>query len=571
MVFESLTLSETDADSPWDDKVAGKIRTNFDDHEARINLMKFWPYDFKVNGQLCLLNPMHNRFKRLDGSSLLARQTLARCNVNLENPGSSGVLEIDIRKYFRPDTPITSIMRQYLANITSITQVAPALATQSISRSAVQISTQSVSLWKNALNIQSIILLGGNLARINLDATPDTDWKVNDYVKTDSAPAPGNIGTFQIVRISDDGANNIVVSNGAAVAQLTAAGTCSLMAWSYNFINPVSGEYVPGEIATFAAHTLPGNNGNFTVYALNVAGNNIIVKNSGGLDQPGVAGNANVNRWAYAFSAPASITDFIVGEMAKPGSHSNGANNGTFRITGVNQGGNNVVVYNTAGVAQGGAAGTVNTSRWVYALDTDPTTFFQVAQNAAMASSSNANNNGVFEVKQINRLSTNNIVVHNLNGVTQVGAAGTLAHTHMIVSFSSDQSAIYSTASNIEFAGVVSASNYGYHDVREVNRGGGSNYNVVVDIPLGVEQPSPAGRIKIESKSIFLTRPKIVFPSIGETAYNNKSLMVVSSDPADFSPEAAITDNDILAQKLIALDIISIPGGDPTDLTVQLA
>ncbi len=564
-----ISPSQVDAKSPVDDDLMDGIRVDLNDLDSRFAGVKTFPYEFKVNGPLAFLVPSYGIYKRLDGALVPTAQTLTFARMYCEVPGVSGNLIADVRKYRKTNTAITAISKQFSSSINSITQIAPALATQSISRATAQIATQSISRWKSTINISSIILLGNNLVRYNLAAALDSDWKQGDSITFASASSGVNNGNFTIVRVNDDELNNIVVTNASGVAQTGAAGNVALNAWAYNFTNPVNAQFVAGESATFAAHTSGGNNGTFTIYALNAGGNNIIVKNVNGVAQASAVGTTDVNRWAYTYSASVA-SDFAVGEFARMAGHSTGANNGDFRITGVNVSGNNIVVFNAAGVVQGAAAGTANTTRWIYALASDPTSQYSLAQRAVISGATNPANNGTFSVVQINRLGTNNLVVVNTAGVTQAGAAGTLDHERTIISFSSDQSAIYTTESNIEIGGTLpSAGNLGQFDVVEVNRGGGANYNVVVNNASSVAQASPAGRVLIESKSILTSFLTLNFPAVStENTNNNSFLQAVST--SSLNANAVISAGDVSNGVLLSLDIRSIPSGPIADVVVQI-
>jgi hypothetical protein len=133
--------------------------------------------------------------------------------------------------------------------------------------------------------------------------------------------------------------------------------------FTYVFVNPVdTAGFVVGESAIFAGHTTAANNGTRPIVRINDGGNNIIVYNTtaGATTQAGVAGTVQTTRWVYTFGAPVLTTDYFVGEQILAATHTTGANNGSFLIRAINDGGNNIVVTNTAGVAQAGAAGTVN-------------------------------------------------------------------------------------------------------------------------------------------------------------------------------------------------------------------
>lgn len=575
MTYTPITSNQVDAESPIDDLLMETIKDNFADHEARLLLLKSYPITWQVNGLIDQLKPTVPRpssdlsTRRLDGLRQVTAQSFTQCNFSVEYPGTSGTLEIDIRKYRAVNHLVTSILSQFSGSLTSVAQIAPALATQSIARATAQISTQSVALFKSAINISSIVSLGSDYWRYNLASAPDSDWKETDTVTFASCSNAANDGSFTIVRVNDDGGNNIVVYNASGVAQTSAAGNCTLRAYIYAFTNPVSSEFVVGESAVFASHSSGGNNGTFPIYAVNSSGNNIIVKNASGVVQAGVAGNANVLRFVYAFSSAASATDFVVGESARMASHTSGVNNGDLRITAVNSGGNNVVVYNPSGATQGGAAGTVDTTRFIYALSSNPTSSFSVGHRFVATGTGDANNNGVFTVKEINRSGTNNLVVSNVNG-GPTGALGTLYHTRKIISLSSDQSAIYNTRSLIELRNMPNTSHVGFFTVLEVNRGGGSNYNVVVDIPTTIEQINPAGRITTESKSLFSTRPSFTIPVSGENTNNNAVIQRQTVEAVFDGTDGTVSSAEAAVPVLLGLDVLSYPAGNPKNLTVQL-
>lgn len=573
MAYTPITAAEADAESPVDDNLTDKIADNFADHESRLLLLKAFPLEWRVGPDLTSLTKVKSKYKRLDGNRPIAAQTFTAASMTLDYPGVAGTLEIDIRKYRPINHLINSIITLFSANVNSITQIAPALATQSISRVTPQISTQSISLFKAAVNVSSIILLSAdatpNLVRYNLASAIDSDWKVGNTVTFASCTTGANNISATIVRMQDDGGNNVVVTNASGVAQTGAAGTCTLRAYSYNFTNPVSAEFVAGESAILASHSAGASDGTKLIYAINSGGNNIVVKDSAGVVQAGVAGTCNVSRWVFTFLSAASATDFVVGESATTASHTTGANNSTLVITAVNSGGNNVVLYNTAGVAQGGVAGTVNTNRWIYALASNPTTYFSVGQTMVAAATTFGGNNGSFLVKEINRLGTNNLVVYNTAGVDQAAAVGGVTHTYFVVTLAADYSAIYSTSSNVEISGCPTAANSGYFDVVEVNNGG--LFNIVINNSSAVLQSSPAGRIITESKSLFSTRPKITYPITGETSYNNTTLGKQTTEAVFDVTGGVVSAAEVTANVSLGLDIISLPTGYPKSLTVQVA
>lgn len=565
-----ISATQTDAKSPVDDNLMDSIREDLNYLDTAILSVQSFDYQFKINGPLQFLTPQFGQYKRLDVGYIVKAGAISVSRLLCEVPGASGTLEVDLRKYRRTGTAIRSITSQFTGSINSITQIAPAIATQSITRSTPQIATQSISLWKATLSVQSIVGLGSNLWRYALSASPDSAWVVGDSITISGCTNALNNGTFTIVRINDDGQNNIVITNASGVAQTGVAGTIQLNAWSYNFTNPVSSQFVAGENALFAGHTNANNNGNLAIYAINQAGNNIIVKNALGVAQAGVAGTVDTYRMQYNYAASVG-SDFVVGERARMASHTSGVNNGDLIITAVNSGGNNIIVYNSGGTTQGGVAGNANTTRWIYALASDPSTQFTVGQNCVISGATSGANNGTFEVKQINRSATNNIVVSNTSGVTQVGAGGSLVHSRKIIAFASDQSSIYTTQSNIEIYNVPSAANTGYFDILEINRGGGANYNVVIDNPTGVDQLSPAGRIEIESKSIYAMRPTLSFPeSTFSNQFNNGYFRRIDSAGTDFNSNAIMTAADVTNGVVLGFDIRRLPSGNISDVMIQL-
>jgi hypothetical protein len=563
MTFISLPSSSVDAQSPVDEALMGLIKDNLDDHESRLLLTKAFPYQFKVNGYLHPIATL--RRKRLDGALISIATTFLQALIWLDEPGTSGTLEIDIKKLTKTNTPITGVTRLFSSVINSIARAGAGTSTQSVTRATSQISTQTITQWKSSINVSSIQVLGGadDLVRYNLASAPDSDWIVGDTVTFASCSTGANNISATIVRINDDGANNVVVSNSSGVDQSGVAGTCTLRAYSYNFSASVNAHFFAGESAIFASHSDAANDGTLTIYAINQTGNNIIVKNATGVVQGGAAGNVNTARWIFAFSGAAS-SDFVVGENVITSSHTSGSNDGTFPIKAVNSGGNNVILYNTAGVTQGGAAGTVNSKRWVIFFSSDPSSEITAGDTVIVAGATAPANDGEFVVKEVNRTTSDNVVVYNNSGVAQGGSAGTLVTKKLKIKFSSDQSAVYSTDSYVEVFGSVSRGlDDAWLEVLEVNRGGGSNYNVVVESSGASEQVGAAGRIILEGKSIFSTRPSL---TLATDVLNSTNRHAQSSSNAVFNAEATVDTGDLLA-----MDIISIPDGYPKNLVVQIA
>lgn len=553
--FIDIALEQVDKKSPVDDVLMTSVAEDL--YFLRNGGGSSGVFEFKVNGRLeTIRNTLPVR--RIDGAFVMAALTLSSASQYIEYSGTAGVIETDLRKYRAVNIPITGIDPQYSAAISSITRAGAAGATQSIAQATAQINTQSISYWKTQRNVQSIVKLAGTKTRYNLDVAPDADYEVGDYITFAGCTAGANNGTFSIVEVNQDGLANVVVLNGSGVNQSGVAGTADLQAMSYNLAGPASTEFVADEKALFAAHTNANNNGLFTIYAVNSGANNLVVKNRLGVTQGGVAGTIDNRRWTYTLAAAAS-SDLVVGETALFASHTSANNDGTFPITSVNSGGNNITVYNVNGVAQGGVAGSVNSYRWIYALPTDPTSSFSVGQTFTVESATTFGNNGTFTVVQINRLAANNLVVHNESGATQAGAAGTLTHTRQLVKFSADQSAIFSTASRVALTNVsVTLYGTGEHDVLEVNRGGGANYNVVIDVPFGDSQASPCGRVTLESRSVFSTRP------IYTVTNANQNMVAVQNGVLD------VTEATVAAGRMLALEILQIPTGGALNLTVHV-
>lgn len=556
-----ISASQTDAKSPVDDILMDSIRLDLDYIESQLATLNP-AFVWNVDGPL---TPLRVYKKAIDIGFNFKDFVPTTCRTVLKVSGSSGNLEYDIRKHTSPKSAITGIAHQLDLATQSIANVAPAAATQSIARSTPQINTQSISFAKATIAVNSIVQVPGtNKWRYNLASAPDADWAIGDSFLAAGCTAGGNNGTFALVEINQSGAPSVVVTNASGVAQTGAAGTIQLQLMSYNYTNPVNSEFVAGEQSVFASHTTGANNGTFTVYAVNSGGNNVLVKNATGVVQAGVAGTLDTSRWKYTYSAPVSATDFIVGEKAKMATHTTSANNGNFPITSVNNGGNNIVVYNTLGVAQAGVAGTANTNRWIYAMPSDPTASVTVGDNMQLESHTTPANNGLFTIKQINRLATNNLVFYNENGATQAGVAGNTRHTNKIVSFASDQSASITTSSYVELRGCPSGL-YNEAAVRapfrvlEVNRGGGSNFNIVINNPNAPLQASPAGYVWTEMKSIFITPPSIAADLTGLSPNSwvknvNTSLVAAQID----------------ANTPMGLYVTSMQGGVPYDLTVTL-
>lgn len=564
MSFIAISSSSVDAKSPIDEFLLGLVKSNLDDHESRIQASESFELQFKLNGPLGGIGS--TRRKRVDGGLISKSLTLSTCRILLEDGGTGGDLEIDIRKATAPDAEIKAVNALYRASVQSIARAGSSQSTQSIARATSQISTQSVARWKSSLSISSIVDMGTDpetgehLFKLNLSGAPDSDY-TGQSITVASTTGGTNDGTFTVKRVKDDGGNNLVVANASGATQTSAAGTVELNMWKYTYTNPVNSHFAAGEYVTMASHSSGGNNGSFEIYAVNQSGNNIIVKNTAGVAQASAAGTADCNRWKYAMGSSLSTTDFVVGESALAASHSSGVNDGTFPIKAVNDGGNNIVLYNASGATQGGAAGTINTCRWVYSFSTDPSADISAGDSVILTGCTTSANNGTFTAKELNRSASNNVVVYNTSGAAQVGAVGTLVTAKKKVKFGSDQSATITTDSRITIVNCPTILEDDY-TVTEVNRGGGSNYNAVISTTGTTEQDGPCGRVALESKSVFDTLPKV---TINAKTYNwHATHGNVSSNMV-----LNATRKVIAANTLVFLDVLSAPT-DARNLTVQM-
>ncbi len=562
-----IASSQTDARSPVDDNLMDSIREDLDFLDDALITSGSSAHSWNVNGPLNYLNG--GIAKRLDMQFIYDAHQYAKCRA-AQRVGGAGETIFDIRYHSIPNTPIIGIEAQFYDLTTSIGQISPALATQSISRATPQLSTQSITRTKAALSVYSIVNVPGtNKWRYNLSAAPDADYVVGYSVLLASCTSGANNGTFVITEVNQDGHPSIVVTNASGVAQVGVAGTLNLQLFSYNQTNPVS-SYFSGMLKA-ASHTSALNDSvALPIHAINSGGNNIVVPNAVGVTQGAAAGTCDQYHWSFNFSSAAGA-DFVVGEYAHTASHTSSGNNTTALISAVNAGGNNIILYDFFMQVQAGIAGVVNTTRWKYTYVGNPGSNAAVAvgDRVIMSNHTNAANDGTFTVVEVNRTTTDNIVVANRAGVAQAFSGGYATTEKKLVKFTADQSSVYSLDSFIDIQG--SPDNY-YNDegpldgklpfqVFEVNRGGGSNYNVVIKSLLGGLVASPAGRVVLEGRSIFSVLPELSTTAIGN-AYVGPVLY--SSDGADFIDPLIVP-----ADTYIALYILSSMT-DGEDLSVSL-
>jgi len=557
-----IAISQTIAKAPVDQDLMDSIRLNLDYLDAQVSGGSFL-FTFNANGDLRVIRDFRDA---IDTAITFTDFTPNVCRAVLKKSGTGGQLRFDLRKTTKPKTPIIGIDHQYEGATQSIARIGSAISTQSIQRSVAQISTQSISRAKSQLSIQSIINVGTNLWRYNFSgALLDSDYVVGKSVLVAGATAGGNNGTFAIVSINQSGFPSIVVSNASGVAQTSAAGTVDLQLFSYNYSNPVDPDFAAGEIVLMATHTDALSNGSKEIYKTNQTGNNIWIFDATGVTQGGAAGTADTNRWIFAYSSAVNTAHYVAGETALTASHTSGGNNGNLRIADVNRAGNNLVLYNPIGVVQGGAAGTSSSNRWVYALSTDPSSQVTVGDLVSFENHTGPTNNLIAEVKIVNDSASNNLVIFNQGGVAQAGVAGSPRHTRKLVKFSSDQAANYTTDSFIQIQGAaVDAYNttpYREHyKVLQVNRGGGSNFNVVIDGQDRANQASPAGYIVLEAKSIFTVPPVISNENTGD-----------QQDQIIRFQTTNIVAGLVETTTPLVLYVLEVPFGTPEDLTVILA
>ncbi len=576
MSFTSVPAASVDAKSPIDDALMGLVKSDLDDLDSRVIVAGASPYLFELQGKF---DYFQNHKRSICGTVVNEAFQPSRCRYSLKKSGTTGGLSFDIRKHTEPKTPIIAISHQYSGGTTSIARETQ-IDTQSIARATTQISTQSITHAKASNAVLSITLLPStakiagvvvaNLVQYNLTSLIDADTVVGDSITFATCTAGGNNGTFTILEINRAGNPCVVVANGSGVLQTGAAGTGQIKIMSYNFTNPVNQYFTAGYSHIFASHTTGANNGTLLVYAINQAGNNIWVKNSTGVVQASTPGTVDSNIWIFALSSAALTSDYVAGESCQTFSHTSGLNDrGTAPIIGVNVGGNNLYLYNPVGVTQGGAAGHILSRRWIYAMPTDPSTQVSAGYGVYMAGHTNALNNGYFVVVEVNRNGANNIVVYNTAGVAQASTPGTAATTRKLVQFSADMSASYDTTSFVEMAECVDPLynrfwSYSPFQVVQVNRGGGSNYNIVIETGTGANaaaasQLNPAGYVQTEMKSLFNTPPTLAIDLTGLQANNN-----LQGTSVDFVTAT------IAAGTPIMLYITTAPTAFAEDLTVYL-
>lgn len=537
------------------------------------------PIQWKLNGPLSNLRgsiaSLPEKGYRLDGAMISTAQGWSRVRLGLSEVGTGGQVKIDIKRHVRVNHTITAIEHQMNLATQAIGRLGSPINTQAISLRTPTISTQAINRTKSQMNVQDIISLGSNRWRLNIEGGVllDSDWAVGQAILISGATNATNNKQVTIDAINEDGHPSIIFTSATGVQEINSPAVVNLQMFTYVFVNPVdTAGFVVGESAIFAGHTTAANNGTRPIVRINDGGNNIIVYNTtaGATTQAGVAGTVQTTRWVYTFGAPVLTTDYFVGEQILAATHTTGANNGSFLIRAINDGGNNIVVTNTAGVAQAGAAGTVNTHRWVYTFLTDPSLVSAVGDLFSGFSHTAPGNNVVgAEIKELNRLALNNLVIYNTAGVVQGAAVGSVRSEFVVISFIDDQSANYLVGrSFVTTKNCFLAVNNGiYLELIEINRGGGANYNVVVKNPLALTsataltQAFAKGQIDYESRSLFSTLPTLIV-----------SAEQFSADEPAFGGQSAVFHaGTVPANSIIAIDVLELPTGTPADLSIDLS
>lgn len=558
-----IASTQTDAKSPIDDNLMDSLRINQEYLDTQITGGSAL-FDWNVNGKLGVATTLKG--EALDTAIYFTEFSAGVCRAVLKKSGTGGKIKFDLRKVITPRTPITGIESLFIGSTQSVARVAGTIATQSIARTIASENTQSISYAKSTLNIQSITNLGNNLFKYNFTGSLlDSDYRIGDSILVASATDANNNGTFEIVEVNHSGIPSLVVVNASGVEQVGVAGTIELLLFSYNYTNPVNADIVVGENVLFSAHTSALNNGSKEVYKVNELGNNIWTYNSTGIEQVGVAGTADCERWVFAYSSSVIADHYVAGENALLASHTSGLNNGQKRIVEINRAGNNLIIYNPNGVVQGGAVGNASSNRWVYGFSTNPSTDVSVNDKMFFTGHTNALNDGIFTIVVVNIAASNNVVAYNQDGIAQAGVAGEGRHTYKKVKFSTDQSLVYAVGESlIEIENAVSvlynrAQDKAQIPVLDVNYGGGSNFNVVIDGQDFPEQPTPSGFIAQEARSIFIAPPEQTISTVGNTS--QRTIRLQSSN---------FKAGNILPSDTLYLYLMEVPEGNPQSLTVWL-
>lgn len=561
-----IAPSQTDCKSPIDDVLMDSIRLNLDYLDGAISGSTAKYIQWKINGKL---RPLVSFKGAIDSGAVGESFTPQGCKASIKHSGTSGKIIFDVMKNRKVSIPITGINAKSLFDTQSIARINIPASTQSISLSTATINTQSITYAKAALNIQSIIHVSGNLWRLNLDVAPDADYLVDDYIVVAGTSDANNQGTFQIAEVNQSDFPSLVIINANGVQETTPSGTAQLKLMSYNFANPVHSTYFKAGLKViFASHTTPANNGTFDIRKINQSGNNIFVMIQNGATQAGVAGTSQTCCWSYNMSSSVDV-NYVAGEKANASSHTTPANNGTFDIISINDGGNNISLHNPLGVAQGGVAGTINCNRWIYTALAPQVSLVTVGDRFKFSNHTNPLNDGVFEILAVDLGGgvNYNVVIHNPLGVAQAAAVGKSRSELCLVKFGSNQSSIFDvTESYIEILGAQSsyfnrARNKYFYKVQDQNFGGGSNYNVVIKEIDGVEQLAPMGFVTLEARSVFNNPQEFSAETSGQFIGDSWLIQDFSSD---------VKNQIIASSEVLSLHFLDVQYGNAEDFNLTL-
>jgi len=561
-----INANQTDAKSPIDQDLMDSFRLNQEYLDSQVGAGSAGGIvTFRVNGFLTRIKALLDigGGKKVDGGIVMNAVTFSNAKLYLEKGGLDGALEVDVLRHINLQHPISEIVAQYSGATQAVGRLGSALNTQAVSLATSTLNTQLINKPKPSQNIETITNIGGDSWLITFSGTTvlDDDYSIGDSITIAGATAGGNNGTFIINQINYDGLPSVVVTNASGVEQSLASGTGELELFEYEFNFLADDDFVVGEEVIMSGHTDGSNNGTFEIYKTNQGGNNIWVKNVGAT-QGSAVGTVQCTRFVYVFSVTPDDTQYIVGEKAEFSGHTSGNNNGKFIIRRVNEGGNNVYVSNSSGVTQGGSGGTAETLRWLYSTPVDFSSDATVGDTVKFSGHSSSNNDGTFTVLFVNRFTVDNLEVYNENGVVQAGVAGQITSGLKIVSFKEDFSANYLVDSSlVQLEGIASQSDDLDEEflVKEINRGGFSNYNVVIDAPDLSEQSTSAGRVSNEARSIFLVRPRL------EVAQVNQVRNFQTDTGATFVAGGVPSDS------VLTMDIVEVPEGLPSTCVLALS
>ena len=155
------------------------------------------------------------------------------------------------------------------------------------------------------------------------------------------------------------------------------------------------------------------------------------------------------------------------------------------------------------------------------------------------------------------------MALYNENGINQAVVSGAVEHTKKIISFIEDLSAFYvaniskAALDNVNFD--VAETDGREYDVVEVNRGGFSNFNIVIDAPNVGDNPAAQGRVAREVRTIFDQRPRIeVNTEVGARFLQTDTNATFALGGVD-------------ADTVLTMDILEVPEGLPATMMIALS